>query len=230
MPSFSFLGEESARFTRFASVCLDQGIPLRVFAMGREPLSSRPVTITGAVVETNLTGYVRNITIQDPRTTMRTRVGGSNATSSVAAKSVVFELSDFDETRLAAWGQETNTYIPRICVDGQFISYGKLEEITNHPTQDGVLEVCVQLAAKDSALALEAALTLRSFTGFINSFPRLQSQVESQIIEAAKSATDRDIRVALIEDLGYLGGTHLKLPWCTSLTTRTMINQRGQPR
>lgn len=210
MPSFSFLGEESARFTRFASVCLDQGIPLRVFAMGREPLSSRPVTITGAIVETNLTGYVRNITIQDPKTTMRTRVGGSNATSSVAAKSVVFELSDFDETRLAAWGQETNTYIPRICVDGQFIPYGKLEEITNHPTQDGVLEVCAQLAAKDSALALEAALTLRSFTGFINSFPRLQSQVESQIIEAAKSATDRDIRVALIEDLGYLGGDSSK--------------------
>ncbi|MDX6575424.1 MAG: hypothetical protein QOE96_1377 [Blastocatellia bacterium] len=210
MTSFSFLGEESARFTRFASVCQSQGIPLRVFAMGREPLSSRPVTITGAVVDTNLTGYVRNITIQDPRTALRTRVGGSNATSSVAAKSVVFELTEFDEKTLADWGRETSTYIPRICVDGQFSAYGKLEEITNHPTQDGVQEVCAQLAADDSALALEAALTLRSFTGFINSFPRLQSQVESQIIEAAKSVTDRDIRVALIEDLGYLGGDSSK--------------------
>jgi hypothetical protein len=210
MPSFSFLGEESARFTRFASICLDQGIPFRVFAMGREPLSSRPVTITGAVVATNLTGYVRNITIQDPGNYLQTRVGGSNATSSVAAKSVVFELDELDEKKLAEWGRETNTYIPRICVDGQFSAYGRLEEITNHPTQNGVLEVCGELASEDSRLALEAALTLRSFTGFINSFPRLQSKVESQIIEAASSVTDRDIRVALIEDLGYLGGDSSK--------------------
>jgi len=102
MPSFSFLGEESARFTRFASVCRSQGIPLRVFAMGREPLSSRPVSITGAVVETRLTGYVRNITVQDPKTALRTRIGGSNATSSVAAKSVVFELTEFDQNTLAS--------------------------------------------------------------------------------------------------------------------------------
>lgn len=60
-----FTGEESARFTRFAVLALRAGCKPSVDVLGREPLTSRVVRITGRVLDARLDGYMRYVVVED---------------------------------------------------------------------------------------------------------------------------------------------------------------------
>src|SRR5262245_35719812 len=112
---FAFLGEESARFTRFARASMSAGIGEIVATVeGREPLTSRPVTITGALRSCELDGYIRYITVEECDTGIAHNIGGSNATRSVAARRVVFSITDDQRRRLEAWARSGGVYVPLV--------------------------------------------------------------------------------------------------------------------
>ncbi len=208
MPPFSFVGEESSQFTRFARACLDAGLKeIRVAISGREPLTSRPVPIEGVLQSATVDGYIRFISVLEDNSPLPFNIGGSNATRSIAANQVRFNLSDDETIRLRQWGEAEHRYIPRLSistVEGKD-KYDACEAALKTASPASVHKVLEFLGDELPSIRTEAALTLRALSTTINDHPALQLEVESKLIEFSSREDHRDARVAAIEDLGYIG-------------------------
>ncbi len=207
MEPYTFLGEESAQFTRFATACRRAGlIDVRVGVSGREPLTARPLTISAVLKDTTLDGYIRYITVAEAGLTFN--VGGSNSTRSIAANQVRFDLTEADVATLRAWGEREKYYVPRLniaSVEGAD-GFRQCEAALKGPSQSSVAAVLLLLDSPLLLVRIEAALTLRALSSTINEFPTLQNKVERALIDFSRMEQNRDARVAAIEDLGYIGG------------------------
>jgi hypothetical protein len=218
MPNYLFSGEESARFARFAQACLAISAIPRAEVSGREPLTSRPISIDGVVVGAKLDGYIRYIVVRDRNSEIEYWVGGSNSTRSIAAKSINISLSESESTLLEEFGSTTPQHVPRIRRIGSEDD-DVLWEIENslHQIDARSLQFLLNsLTNNNPCITLEAALTLRAFSGFVVESGRRQQQTESSILDAIDNALNWETKAALVEDLGYIA-TPSAIPKLTAL-------------
>lgn len=211
---FVFEGEESARFTRFALSALAAGLDkVQVQAEGREPLTARPVSITGTLVAGLLDGYIRYITIKDDQSDIAHNVGGSNSTRSIAARRVQFRLTPDEVKVLNDWAEAKRIYVPRLIasnVEGAS-DFLVCEAALTKPTEARTREVLALLGSENPQVRTEAMLTLRGLSTTINANRRLRLATETAIIKHCLTEGERDAVVAGIEDLGYIGEDQSKV-------------------
>ena len=210
---FVFGGEESARFARFAQSALAAQIDnVVVHAVGREPLTARPVSVKGSLVAAELDGYIRFITIKDDNSDISHNIAGSNATRSIAARTVSFSLTLDGVDRLQRWTEETGEYVPKLIGD-TVVGAAELrtcERALAEPSDGRVREVLELLDSDIPQVRTEAALTLRGLSNVINAARRVQLATEAALISHCGIETDRDTLVAGLEDLGYIGDERSK--------------------
>lgn len=207
MRHITFSGEESSRFVRFAQAVLDCNLPLKVRVDGREPLTSRSVRFHGIVRSATLDGYMRLISVVDPGSGIEFWVAGSNSTRSIATRELEFELPDQDFAKLEAHAAATGQYIPGVIpanIPADSI-WRHLDTAPNKQSVDTLNFLLTSLSDEDQLIAREAALTLRSFAGTISKRKILQIEAERHLLAALNIVTDIEARIAIVEDLGYIG-------------------------
>lgn len=206
MNEFNFSGEESARFTRFAKCCLDVGIEVKAEILGRDPLTSRPVSISGKITDAELDRYIRYIVVEE-RNGIEFWVAGSNSTRSVAAETVRFSIENEDYQTLQGIADSGDVWVPRIrrkkSADDDLL--WKIEDSVTSPNSENLELLLNSLEHNDPRVRLEAGLTLRAFSEFIRQSQRRQLHAESKIIQVFENITDEDTQCALAENLGYFG-------------------------
>jgi hypothetical protein len=206
MNEFVFSGEESARFTRFAKCCLAANVDVDVEVWGRDPLTSRPVTISGKIVDAVLDRYMRYIVVEEP-SSIKFWVAGSNSTKSVASKSVVFSVTDDQLKTLKDFGESEGVRVPRIRrlqdVDDDLL--WTIEQSVNEPSDEKLELLLDSLDHEDQQVRLEAGLTLRAFSEFIKDDQTRQLDAESRVLAAMRVIQEEETLCALAENLGYFG-------------------------
>lgn len=205
--SVSFTGEESARFTRFARYALAAGLRLVVSVAGREPLTSRVVHFRGQLKAAELDGYLRRMHIQELGSGLTYWVAGSNATQSIATHVVTFELQPDDRERLIEWANEAGVVIPGFArlltsADERWVRLDAAPSRQDSPTLAFLMQ---QLASVDSEFKREAALVLRAYATYVTEKRATQLEVEGNLLAALDETGDTDTRIAMTEDLGYVG-------------------------
>ncbi len=208
-----FSGEESARFTRFAVLALDAGCGLSVDVLGREPLTSRVVRIAGRLVEARLDGYMRYVVVEDVGAVrVKNWVGGSNSTRSIAAQRVTYFLTDEDVAACLTQAEEQEVLLPGISqidtelgqVSSEAVAIDNALTDRDLKALDAVLAF-VEPGILDGPTKREAALGLRSFAELASDGISIQRRIERSILTALEQTSDRDTRIALVENLGYFG-------------------------
>lgn len=205
--TYTFSGEESARFCRFSQALLEANVPAKIVVDGREPMTSRPVSITGAVVDVTLDGYLRYIVVRENGSDVEYWVAGSNATRSIATTQLTFILSEHASGQLLGHAKAAKLYLPYIggidSIEARALQ--KIDEIIRDRSEQGAMELLKYLDHSDRAVALEAALGLRAFVNVITRSPQLHAAAETAILAGIQKSNERDIRVSLTENLGYIG-------------------------
>lgn len=201
-----FSGEESARFTRFAKAALQLHIEASIRVSGREPLTSRPVQLEGDVIDATLEGYMRLIVVRERESRIEYWVAGSNSTRSIAAREVIFELTDEQFLRLeqlAATGQ----MVPGIPSPHEPAnSLWRRLDLAPANQDLKTLEFLLNLLPNQNPdVEREAALTIRAYSSFINKGRQLQVETEAQLLRALTEVQDLEAKIAVTEDLGYIG-------------------------
>lgn len=207
MPSYVFSGEESARFARFAQACIEVGAAAQIDVIGREPLTSRPVHIHGSLVRAVLEGYIRYIVVRELQSGIDYWVGGSNATRSIAARSLSIELSDIDVTHLEEHSKQTALHVPRFrrtLSEADDILWNIEQSIFQRDSKS-LAFLLDSLKSNVPSVALEAALTLRAFADYVVESGRRQQMTEDLVLTAIKCTSAWEAKAALVEDLGYFG-------------------------
>jgi hypothetical protein len=222
MPSYSFTGEESARFARFAQACLALEIEALVEVVGREPLTSRPVNIVGTLTDACLDGYMRYIVIIENQSGIVYWVGGSNSTRSIATKSIAIELSDLSASNLIGHGNETPLPIPRIrrTHSEQDETLWRIENSIYQKDAKNLTFLLESLLSDNKSVSLESALTLRAFAGFIAESGRRQQTAEDAVLASIHKIESWETKAALVEDLGYFGTGSAVLPLSSLLASK----------
>lgn len=219
MRSISFVGEESSRFVRFAQAALDCNLTLKVVVNGREPLTSRSIRFRGIVKSATLDGYMRLISVVDPGSGIEYWVAGSNSTRSIATRDLTFELNDQDFARLEAHVAANRQYVPGVIpanIPADSI-WRRLDAAPNQQDAETLTFLLDSLSNEDQLIAREAALTLRAFASFISKRKLLQVETERRLLDALNTVSDIEARIAIEEDLGYIGGTPERVERLTSL-------------
>lgn len=207
MADFTFVGEESARFTRFAEACLAVGLRPSVSVSGREPLTSRPINLHGILEDAKLEGYIRYIVIQEKQSGLKYWVAGSNATRSIASRLVVYSISEDNIEALRTYSDTTPVHVPRVRRDRDEVDrlLWAIETSLDRRDESGLSLLLSALSHQDDRVTMEAALTLRAYSSFVVESGRRQRATEQSILKILPSIHGIDARVALVEDLGYLG-------------------------
>lgn len=213
MKKIYFRGEESARFTRFALEVLQCKVQeIDAIIEGREPLTSRYVKIQGKLTGAKLDGYRRHIEITEKGSNMIYWIAGTNATRSIAAQRIEFQLSDVDFAQLKVICQKQNKYIPGL-IDSPDILGEKWYIIDNAPQNidiDNLYRLLDLLNPdEDHDIIREAILDLRSFADVVAIDKTLQTVCEKKIIDILPIVQERDCRIALVELIGYVGSNNL---------------------
>lgn len=211
--SVTFSGEESSRFTRFAQFVISANISCTIKAEGRDPLTSRHLVIEGSLKGAVLDGYLRYVVVQEDGSGIEFWIAGSNSIRSVATSEIAFEFTAEAYAELAALAKRTLHYLPGVSADLNIGSaiWQRLDAAPTHQSEGELLFLLDCLEGSDEDLAREAALTLRSFSTFVVNRKSQQTLTEARLLEAFNVTIDRDTRVAIIEDLGYVG-THASIP------------------
>lgn len=204
----TFSGEESARFTKFAIFALEAGITLDVCVKGREPLTSQPVQLKGTVKNATLDGYLRYIVVLEEGSQIEYWVAGSNATRSIASKTITFIINNDDLHQLKGFAKARQIFVPIISRDDPhfdpiLIKVDKALERKND--RDTLHFLLNQLLNKNEAIMTESALTLRAFASLITSDSLVQHDAENKMLHALESTKILNTRIALAENLGYIG-------------------------
>lgn len=225
MHIINFRGEESARFTRFAIEVLQCKVKeIDVVVEGREPLTSRYVKIQGKLTGAKLDGYRRHIEITEKGSNLIYWIAGTNATRSIAAQRIEFNLSDVDYVQLKVICQYQNKYIPGL-IDSPDILGEKWFLIDNAPQNinSDNLHLLLDLLVPDenTDLIKEAVLDLRSFADVVALDKRLQTLCEEKILQILPIAKNRDCRIALVELIGYVGSDKLAVELGNILLNKT---------
>lgn len=205
---FAFQGEESARFARFAQACSDSGIgEVLVRGEGREPLTSRPITISGVLTQCQLDGYIRFITVEEGETGISHNLGGSNSTRSVASRTVTFSLTSEQRKKLKSWAVSAGVFVPLVNTTGvrNAAAYRLCEEALKTQDPQSIRGVLDLFSCEDPKVRAEAALTVRGVANAIKTNRKLHQVTEKALISLGRQESDRDTLVAALEDLGYLG-------------------------
>lgn len=232
--SFVFSGEESARFATFAEECITSNIgDVAAYIEGREPLTSRPISINGILSDAVKNGYIRYIQLKEDDSEIYYNIGGSNSTRSVASKQVKFILSEQQINKLLSYAEKESKYIPLL---GGFIGEAKeafliCEEAILNKSEEDTRKVINLLQHEDLEIRVEAALTIRALSSTINNSRKLRRDVERNLINFIEREDDSYACVAAIEDLGYLGdepskiflGSYLESAECEQSTWAAVI-------
>jgi hypothetical protein len=207
MKSFQFNGEESARFTRFAKSCIEAEVEAHVEVLGRDPLTSRPVSINGIVTDAKLDRYIRYIVVKETNSEIDYWIAGSNSTRSIASRSVIFSLDPKHVETLKQYGNSAPLHVPRIRRhrDREDDLLWTIEKSVEELSDENLDLLLNSITHDDSRVALEAALTLRAFSDFIRERTDRQSKTEARILGSLSRIENEATQCALAENLGYFG-------------------------
>lgn len=208
MIDFKFNGEESARFTRFAKSCIDAKVDAQVKIVGRDPLTSRPVSISGSVSGFKLDRYIRYMVVKEANSGIEYWIAGSNSTKSIASRAVTFELESSAVEHLKAYGDTVALHVPRIRRhrDDEDDLLWTIETSVDDLSDENLSLLLESVTHSDQRVALEAALTLRAFSDFIRENSKRQNDTEKRILASIFNIEDEATQCALVENLGYFGG------------------------
>lgn len=207
MKSFQFNGEESARFTRFAKSCIEAEVEAQVEVIGRDPLTSRPVSINGIVTDAKLDRYIRYIVVKETNSGIVYWIAGSNSTRSIASRSVIFSIDPTHVETLKQYGNSVPLQVPRIRrhQDPEDDLLWTIEKSVEELSDQNLDLLLKSITHHDSRVGLEAALTLRAFSDFIRERTDRQSKTEAIILESLSQIENEATQCALAENLGYFG-------------------------
>jgi len=205
--SIVFTGEESARFTKFSQTCLKIGINLIVEINGREPLTSQHVHIKGKVLDAKLDGYIRYIVVQEIHSNIKYWIAGSNATRSIATKSLKFDILNKDLKRIKKYSLDNSVYIAFSSSKSieNYSDFKKIEKCLKNHTNECLTFLLKSLNHFNKDIVLEAALSLRSYWEFIIISEERQKHVELSIHTILSKSNSVNTKISLVEDLGYIG-------------------------
>jgi len=210
----TFTGEESARFAKFAISALEAGITLSVRVEGREPLTSRPVQLKGKVINATLDGYLRHLVMLDEGSQIEHWIAGSNSTRSIASKTVTFIIDEKDWHQLQGFARARHIFVPIVSRGDTHFDpiLAKIDEALEGKNDLCTLDFLLkQLQNENELIATESALCLRAFASLMTSDSLIQNDAESKMMEVLKSTKILNARIALAENLGYIG-THRCIP------------------
>ncbi|WP_280362034.1 HEAT repeat domain-containing protein [Nocardia wallacei] len=203
----TFLGEESARFVQFAKFVLDSGVDFFVKVIAREPLTSRWVNVSGKVIAGVLDGYLRYLVVRESGSETEYWVAGSNATRSLATRTITFEFEPLAFQILCDTAVAADHYIPGLTHRLRLADkvHQRLDQTISNQNPDELVFLLECLESADSDITREAALCIRSFGTFINRIRSTQLQTEQRVLDAIDRTADLSTKIALVEDLGYIG-------------------------
>jgi hypothetical protein len=205
MTEIKYSGEESPRFVKFAGICLENNIPLRVKVIGREPLTSRPVQLEGKVKTAVAEGYIQYLIMTEDDSDIEYWIAGSNATRSIAAKEVSFNLDDESLHSLKFVARSQNIFIFGINIDIDE-TYKYLEKCMLTKNVENLRLLLNQLeTVTDYQLLYEIAASLRTFANIITSKRTLQLDTEKRLQKVYDSIDNIDTRIRIVENIGYFG-------------------------
>lgn len=214
----TFRGEESARFSRFAkealSVCDNLGRFLYVTVNGRNPLTLRPMCISGRVKSYLLDGYRRHVEIIDEGSGVSYWAAGTNSTNGIATVTISFDLDDEVYFSLKKIAQTQRRYIPQL-VDRN--TMGDVWHFIDQAPLNLTIETAAQLVEylktqKDEEIIRETALDLRAFSDVIIKESALRKDCERSVLNLLnRDYRLSDVKTALVELLGYNIGSALAI-------------------
>lgn len=206
--SFTFTGEESARFARLGKFVTEEaGLHPVVVVDGREPLTARSVELHGRVMSATFEGYVRFLVLREEASGVDYWIGGSNATLSVAAHSVTFVFTQSDLSDLVQLAQQMAVFVPALAGHSTETSevWRRLDAATSNVDLDTLEFLKESLTSADTDVEREAALDIRAFVALITQNLRLRRDTEQVLLGAIERTKDPSTKIALIENLGYIG-------------------------
>ncbi|WP_179276592.1 HEAT repeat domain-containing protein [Rhodococcus sp. 14-1411-2a] len=182
---------------------------MTVRVSGREPLTSRPVRITGQVVGGTLDGYLRYLVIREENSNVEYWIAGSNATRSVAVLDITFALEN-STRELLLNRVHRNEYVPGLMNTADHSSEWEVFEKCMASRTDTDLGHLLDLLENPASHTLhrEVALGIRAFARVAQSKRSLQRQTERRLLQAlGLDRYDDDTRIAIVENLGYVGSS-----------------------
>lgn len=229
MRNFSFRGEESARFARFATELVNVfgGNIIEVSLEGREPLTSKLVNIRGRLVSALDSGYRRHVVVTEYDTNTIYWAAGTNATSSICTELITFSLSDDQEKRLVTVGKNNNWFVPMLAdkVNPKDAEWCFVDCAAQVITSQNAMGLISLLNSESILLVRESALALRSYVNYLSHYIRQRTACEKAICQALESPPTGsdcvDAQIALTELLGYIG-TSKSIPVLKNLINSTM--------
>lgn len=211
--NLTFRGEESDRFSRLALYLLEEfgKNTIKVILEGREPLTSKFVSITGTIANALNEGYRRHVEIHEIDTNTVYWAAGSNATSSIATVEITYILDDSQINQLVRNGSKKHWFIPtlanRLNLDDEWCFVDEAPQVINLNNAEKLISLLKPDC--DSMLLREIALVLRSYAGFLSHNIRLRLQCEMKLISLIEQLSSKDeykdATIAIVELMGYVG-------------------------
>lgn len=208
-----FKGEESDRFSRLALELLEvfPKNTIRVLLEGREPLTSKYISIEGTVANALNQGYRRHVEIHETDTNTVYWAAGTNATSSIATVEITFLLDDSQINTLVRTGSEKRWFIPtlskRLNLDDDWCFVDEAPQVINLPNAKKLISLLKPEC--DSKLLRETVLVLRSYAEFLSHNIKLRLKCEMCLISLIDQVSTideyKDATIAIVELMGYVG-------------------------
>lgn len=207
MAQIIFSGEESARFSRLGLALVAAGLKISVEVNGQEPLTKRGLQLEGLVTGGKLDGYLRYLEIREEGSDVVYWVAGSNATRSIACKEIKFDFPGDSLEMIREYALTNQTFLPGIGMSGTAFDAMLIEidRVMAEKSPENVSFLLNALSNENEDVVLEAALSLRAFASVIIATRTIQSDAETTMLAALNRVQNKDTRIGLAEDLGYVG-------------------------